>query len=114
MRISDWSSDVCSSDLPCALRDGGQVGQCRDDRRVAVAVRLSATQAGRCLGISAMQIAHEADRRRRCHLYRVGERSEERRVGNECVSTCRFRWLRYHYKKNKIRWHLQNTDVNTY
>src|SRR3546814_11375185 len=26
-------------------------------------------------------------------------RSEERRVGKECVSTCRSRWLPYHYKK---------------
>src|SRR3546814_3645591 len=26
-------------------------------------------------------------------------RSEERRVGKECVSTCRSRWSRYHYKK---------------
>src|SRR3546814_18414078 len=26
-------------------------------------------------------------------------RSEERRVGKECVSTCRSRWWRYHYKK---------------
>src|SRR3546814_20597903 len=25
-------------------------------------------------------------------------RSEERRVGKECVSTCRYRWSRYHYK----------------
>src|SRR3546814_19075940 len=28
-------------------------------------------------------------------------RSEERRVGKECVSTCRSRWSQYHYKKNK-------------
>src|SRR3546814_16957161 len=27
-------------------------------------------------------------------------RSEERRVGQECVSTCRSRWWPYHYKKN--------------
>src|SRR3546814_16716050 len=29
------------------------------------------------------------------------ERSEERRVGKECVSTCRHRWSLYHYTKNK-------------
>src|SRR3546814_14701412 len=29
-------------------------------------------------------------------------RSEERRVGKECVSTCRSRWSPYHYKKNKL------------
>src|SRR3546814_14325032 len=31
------------------------------------------------------------------------ERSEERRVGKECVSTCRYRWSPYHYKKKKNR-----------
>src|SRR3546814_18057513 len=31
------------------------------------------------------------------------ERSEERRVGKECVSTCRYRWSPYHYKKNKYQ-----------
>src|SRR3546814_19353123 len=30
-------------------------------------------------------------------------RSEERRVGKECVSTCRSRWSPYHYKKKKIK-----------
>src|SRR3546814_19591954 len=30
-----------------------------------------------------------------------GQRSEERRVGKECVSTCRSRWSPYHYKKKK-------------
>src|SRR3546814_14239723 len=36
-------------------------------------------------------------------LRRIGAcpRSEERRVGKEGVSTCRSRWLPYHYKKNK-------------
>src|SRR3546814_18107914 len=29
------------------------------------------------------------------------KRSEERRVGKECVSTCRSRWSPYHYKKNR-------------
>src|SRR3546814_19067868 len=31
----------------------------------------------------------------------AGPRSDERRVGKECVSTCRSRWSPYHYKKNK-------------
>src|SRR3546814_19596820 len=30
------------------------------------------------------------------------DRSEERRVGKECVSTCRSRWSPYNYKKNKM------------
>src|SRR3546814_19662397 len=33
------------------------------------------------------------------HLDRLPERSAERRVGKECVSTCRGRWSPYHYKK---------------
>src|SRR3546814_13443098 len=33
-------------------------------------------------------------------LEAVEQRSEERRVGKECVSTCRSRWSTYHYKKN--------------
>src|SRR3546814_11641711 len=31
----------------------------------------------------------------------AAKRSEERRVGKECVSTCRSRWSPYHYKKNQ-------------
>src|SRR3546814_6199253 len=72
MRISDWSSDVCSSDLreltPAVERmcdhmvprgpDGGGV---------------AAYPSGDNFG-----------------------RSEERRVGKECVSTCRSRWSPYH------------------
>src|SRR3546814_20078012 len=39
------------------------------------------------------------------------KRSEERRVGKECVSTCRARWTQYHYKKNKKYNH--NTKIYT-
>src|SRR3546814_11849628 len=39
----------------------------------------------------------------------VSTRSEERRVGKECVSTCRSRWSPYHYKKNQIIGHCQFT-----
>src|SRR3546814_21132202 len=38
-------------------------------------------------------------------------RSEERRVGKECVSTCRSRWSPYHYKKKHT---TQTTNINTY
>src|SRR3546814_13840785 len=45
------------------------------------------------------------DRRNVARASRVQEpgRSEERRVGKECVSTCRSRWSPYHYKKNTVR-----------
>src|SRR3546814_14966392 len=36
-------------------------------------------------------------------LPHAGERSAERRVGNECVSTCRSRWSPYHYKKKNTQ-----------
>src|SRR3546814_5448713 len=83
MRISDWSSDVCSSDLPGG--GGGANG------------------------------AHGRQRSRRMDVLPAGwparppppgaagaaRRSEERRVGKECVSTCRSRWSPYHSKKKK-------------
>src|SRR3546814_10879456 len=67
MRISDWSSDVCSSDLSCKARAGS-----------------SATRSWLRAGTRT-----EASSRART-------RSEERRVGKECVSTCRSRWSPYH------------------
>src|SRR3546814_4947346 len=68
MRISDWSSDVCSSDLyettvarvRQRLEKGAARGEIRDD------------------------------------VSEIHARSEERRVGKECVSTCRSRWSPYH------------------
>src|SRR3546814_6158302 len=70
MRISDWSSDVCSSDL-----HGG--------RERLHASGCDAARGQRCGG------------RLRLQGNEVG-RSEERRVGKECVSTCRSRWSPYH------------------
>src|SRR3546814_18669291 len=35
----------------------------------------------------------------------TARRSEERRVGKECVSTCRSRWLPYHYTKKNTEFH---------
>src|SRR3546814_3045278 len=70
MRISDWSSDVCSSDLLA------------DDRRPGPAV---------------VGLCHQGRRRDRDREVQDAEaRSEERRVGKECVSTCRSRWSPYH------------------
>src|SRR3546814_13436540 len=82
MRISDWSSDVCSSDLCCARLFVGTISRSMHDGA-----------SGRCAAI------HWANRKRA--LWWPGPvRSEERRVGKECVSTCRSRWSQYHYKKN--------------
>src|SRR3546814_5893745 len=70
MRISDWSSDVCSSDLwvrmplPFALNH-----------------------------INLWLLRDQIDGR---DGWTIVDRSEERRVGEECVSTCRSRWSPYH------------------
>src|SRR3546814_14546115 len=104
MRISDWSSDVCSSDLP----DPGSVGRgheplprfARGDRSpdrplrcgspcgeysmkkfpfpAAAAALFLAVPLAACGGGAEGEDKHE-------------ERSEERRVGKECVGTCRSR-----------------------
>src|SRR3546814_14522002 len=78
MRISDWSSDVCSSDLLLFL--GGYF-------------------AGDLEGRIAGEAAETADPAARAV---IRNRSEERRVGKECVRTCRCRWSPYHYNKNCI------------
>src|SRR3546814_6717261 len=77
MRISDWSSDVCSSDL-FDLDPAIQI-------EVEAAIRIDVAVNQRC----------EAAIIIRRHPARPF-RSEERRVGKECVSTCRSRWSPYH------------------
>src|SRR3546814_4710982 len=64
MRISDWSSDVCSSDL----------------LNLDEVIRIIRTE----------------DEPHPVLMQRFKLRSEERRVGKECVSTCRSRWSPYH------------------
>src|SRR3546814_13344057 len=101
MRISDWSADVCSSDL--------RIGQ-RRIRRLAVFI------GGEQLYLHAVGRLHQQDRApaKGLHAVRIldagadivdpailvaviaGDRSEERRVGKECVSTGRSRWSPYH------------------
>src|SRR3546814_20465893 len=41
-------------------------------------------------------------------------RSEERRVGKECVSTCRSRWSPYHYKKKQYRYNSNKNNERRY
>src|SRR3546814_8996101 len=79
MSISDWSSDVCSSDLGLAATDRDRPA--RELRR-----RFQGADA-----VSDVQRVWE------CRAQSGGSaRSEERRVGKECVSTCRSRWSPYH------------------
>src|SRR3546814_13995551 len=100
MRISDWSSDVCSSDLLVAAGRHGQDGG--EDRADAGGPaegegqtdHIGAEDAGRPLdGVDAGLAVEQRDFQQ-AHVMQA-ERSEERRVGKECVSTCRSRWSPY-------------------
>src|SRR3546814_14453906 len=113
MRISDWSSDVCSSDL---LGRGdaaidGELGSL-DARRFAdgfYTLRLTARDISGRVSVTEAQVELRSgvDKLGRYTTTRtdfagaVGGvpvelvRSEERRVGKECVSTCRSRWSPY-------------------
>src|SRR3546814_14741568 len=99
MRISDWSSDVCSSDLFRRERqfDGLFLGADLDGEGVAVLDPLALRQ------FLEAPIAPPSGEHIEQALVLVGDkvlqqavRSEERRVGKECVSTCRTRWSPYH------------------
>src|SRR3546814_5576027 len=88
LRISDWSSDVCSSDL---LDVAGQAGDVVDDDDSA-----TSALAGPKIG---QQFQHAGPIDQAAgdgFVLEHGGRSEERRVGKECVSTCRSRWAPYH------------------
>src|SRR3546814_16999659 len=103
MRISDWSSDVCSSDLACRPAH-------RDARRAIPARRDPGGVAGRRAGARGVRVRRCRCRRaRRPALPARAARSEERRVGKECVSTCRSRWSPYHYKK-KTKYNNKNVE----
>src|SRR3546814_11146553 len=105
MRISDWSSDVCSSDL-LAHAAGDQLGDLRSEidnknalrhRRLETPLRelngLRRLDGWRQLGLAALKAAILFF----SSVYSgQPKRSEERRVGKECVSTCRSRWSPYH------------------
>src|SRR3546814_20710328 len=97
MRISDWSSDVCSSDLSTIASIDATTGIATASYTPnATGATITATlntdpdqQATATMIVTAevCTIPLTTDE---------GARSEERRVGNECVSTCRSRWSPYH------------------
>src|SRR3546814_12168884 len=99
MRISDWSSDVCSSDLhlgefhhPGAVV-GGKAGEFGNLRKREAAGRIDRLHF-RLEFVSG--IGDDIGEQRVDIVLRQIARSEERRVGKECVSTCRYRWSPYH------------------
>src|SRR3546814_4157350 len=76
MRISDWSSDVCSSDLGVGTPLGPDL-----------------TSGTWLWGDGSLASLTDTIRK---GVPAPKQRSEERRVGKECVSTCRSRWSPYH------------------
>src|SRR3546814_14227644 len=97
MRISDWSSDVCSSDLS----------------RIRQETRSAGTEHalfGIDHGQRCARVAESGDGVALSHLHR----SEERRVGKECVSTCRSRWSPYHSKKKNHKDSTHHTLYTSY
>src|SRR3546814_13581227 len=102
MRISDWSSDVCSSDLAgVEIADVLKVLHNNADRAQRLVLEFAARLPKRrtpspidtCLDEALITAPAKRDR------------SEERRVGKECVSTCRSRWSPFHKqtkRKNNI------------
>src|SRR3546814_5039171 len=102
MLISDWSSDVCSSDLgfPVAYYRKINTDVCFDGKCRMLKVSLYWNVTGRFLGIELPpgEFLSKSDHEpfTLSEYYRMNRRSAERRVGHECVSTCRSRWSPYH------------------
>src|SRR3546814_14708306 len=102
MRISDCSSDVCSSDLPFEMLE--KAGLLDDDKlrlrdkqqrtigTVYETIRRINRQVGELIS-DQFELIEDGE-----HIKRVldEKRSEERRVGKACVSTFRTRWSPYH------------------
>src|SRR3546814_19612547 len=104
MRISDWSSDVCSSDLlhsiPLAkwrdaavlherLLTGHSTAPDKDRQSL-----MSLVEKHPLLG-DFLPSRPRVKSKEMLAMQYAAERSEERRVGKECVSTCRSRWSPY-------------------
>src|SRR3546814_19992928 len=97
MRISDGSSDVCSSDLNRAARawplsvERDLQRPRRDERQRRPLGQFQPVSFRAGQQYPDLQDPAGGPQRRR---------SEELRVGKECVSTCKYRWSPYHYNKN--------------
>src|SRR3546814_11927501 len=103
MRISDWSSDVCSSDLSAGRYFMGFVDVLLEILR-PTGGRFADETAPKPLPmpVDLRPVLERIEKlmpglRGRPRLSMIATyRSEARRVGKECVSTCRSRWSPYH------------------
>src|SRR3546814_10116576 len=93
MRISDWSSDVCSSDLKASPRNSGPLSVRRTCGRPWSDLSCSKMRIRRVDEIEVSTSMCSASRLKSSTTLKVRKRrSEERRVGKECVSRGRSRW----------------------
>src|SRR3546814_20338578 len=93
MRISDWSSDVCSSDLLVNVPW---------DQALDIVLRargLDKRRDGNVLWVAPQKELADYELAVNQARIAVENRPEERRGGKECVSTCRSRWSPYHSTK---------------
>src|SRR3546814_16308251 len=96
MRISDWSSDVCSSDLSEKVElidSSGQLSVTLDSSGGKIVVRAGGGDVGIVADGKLTMTAPEIEMNAQNGITMNGGpgRTEERRVGKECVSTCRYR-----------------------
>src|SRR3546814_11671822 len=107
MRISDWSSDVCSSDLLASSEENRESRYVSDLKRFGYGQSLffGLRKTIVPLGLSVVFLAVVGTSVAGYQSTISGDwlRSEERRVGKECFSTCRSRWSPY-YSKKKLKY----------
>src|SRR3546814_13261651 len=107
MRISDWSSDVCSSDLKMLVYGAHFAEDLEDAKHFGWDIPKATFDWVKLRD----NVLNDVDRLNGLYT----QRSEERRVGKECVSTCRSRWAPYHSEKthNKLTKHSKHTITMT-
>src|SRR3546814_18041076 len=98
MRISDWSSDVCSSDLTHSLISDFWLFREAEPEDIHWRADILERQCRHLpqTRVPAIRSDHQSCADILSVLQSDTTRSEERRVGKECVSTCRSRWSPYH------------------
>src|SRR3546814_10903995 len=104
MRISDWSSDVCSSDLLTMAATNRKLvksyfmpAEHAELERLVLQTGLSASELVRRLFVGRGPLPSVENHQVVRDLMKINaDRSAERRVGKECASTCRSRWSPYH------------------
>src|SRR3546814_12389121 len=100
MRISDWSSDVCSSDLPfrdhASKRHRGREDRGSEADGEVLPGEPNGLEVGMRVVVHAQDYGKDPITGTLAAASDQAIRSEARRVGKECVSTCRSRWSPYH------------------